>query len=108
MPVPPGVTPACPDTDGPHRLAGQLTDMVSGAATCSASLNDPTQEWPHTRVIAKDAAREATDLSRTASRVAACRILRVSPYPDRRGTYPFAPVSTPLTRSDLAAASRGR
>ncbi|QMU67286.1 transcriptional regulator [Streptacidiphilus sp. P02-A3a] len=104
----PSGTLACPDAARQQRLAAQLADMIPGAATIRVSLNDPTQQWPHPHAIAKDAAGETIDLNRTTSRVAARWILRVWPGLDWNRAHTFDLATATLTRSDLAAAGRGR
>ncbi|QHC21394.1 transcriptional regulator [Streptomyces sp. GS7] len=104
----PSGTLACLDTDRQHRLAAQLADMIPGAATILVSLNDPTQAWPYPHAIVKDEAGDTIELNRTTARVAARWILRVWPEVDWTRPHTFDLVAATLTRSDLAAAVRGR
>ncbi|MEU9396425.1 transcriptional regulator [Streptomyces sp. NPDC048324] len=104
----PSGTPACPDTARQHRLAAQLADMIPGVTTIRVSLTDPKQAWPHPHAIAKDAAGEPIELSRTTARVAARWVLRVWPDADWTRPHTFDLAAATLTRSDLAAASRRR
>ncbi|MEU0112852.1 transcriptional regulator [Streptomyces bobili] len=104
----PSGTPACPDTARQSRLAAQLTDMIPGATTIRVSLTDPKQAWPHPHAMAKDAAGETIELSRTTARVAARWVLRVWPDADWTRPHTFDLAAATLTRSDLAAASRRR
>ncbi|MFG3289787.1 transcriptional regulator [Streptomyces sp. NPDC048179] len=104
----PSETPACPDTARQSRLAAQLADMIPGAATIRVSLTDPKQAWPHPHAIAKEADGQPIELSRTTARVAARWILRVWPDVDWTRPHTFDLAAVTLTRSDLAAASRGR
>ncbi|MDT0464789.1 transcriptional regulator [Streptomyces gibsoniae] len=106
--MPSGI-PACPDTARQHRLAAQLADMIPGAATIRVTLTDPKQAWPHPHAIAKDAAGNAIELSRTTARVAARWVLRVWPDADWSRPHTFDLAAAALTRSDLVAAvGRGR
>ncbi|MEU9410119.1 transcriptional regulator [Streptomyces sp. NPDC048281] len=98
---------ACLDTARHQRLAAQLADMISGAATIRVSLDDPRQSWPHPHTIAKDAAGRTIDLNRTTARVAARWILRVWPALDWNRAHTFDLAKATLVRSDLAA-GRGR
>ncbi|MFD3836767.1 transcriptional regulator [Streptomyces sp. NPDC058642] len=102
----PSGTLACPDKARQHRLAAQLADMIPGAATIRVSLTDPKQTWPHPHGIAKDAAGETIELSRTTARVAARWVLRVWPDADWTRPHTFDLAAATLTRSDLAAAGR--
>ncbi|MFD7070634.1 transcriptional regulator [Streptomyces sp. NPDC059913] len=104
----PSGTLACPDTGRQHRLAAQLADMIPGAAIIRVSLTDPAQPWPHPHAIVKDEAGETVELSRTASKTAARWILRTWPETDWTRPHIFDLVDATLTRSDLAAARRGR
>ncbi len=108
MPAMPSGTPACPDTSRRHRLAAQLADMISGAATIRVSLTDPTQVWPHPHTVVQDETGKTMELGRTTSRVAARWILRVWPDKDWTRPHTFRLADATLTRSDLNAAERGR
>ncbi|MDX3775945.1 transcriptional regulator [Streptomyces europaeiscabiei] len=103
----PSGTLACPDEARQHRLAAQLADMIPGAATIRVSLTDPKQTWPHPHGIAKDAAGETIELSRTTARVAARWVLRVWPDADWTRPHTFDLTAATLIRSDLAAGGRG-
>ncbi|WP_369392782.1 transcriptional regulator [Streptomyces sp. CG1] len=104
----PSGTLACLDAGRRHRLAAQLADMIPGAVTIRVSLTDPKQEWPHPHAIVKDEAGKSMELSRTTARAAARWILRVWPDADWTRPHTFDLADATLTRSDLAAASRGR
>lgn len=108
MPAMPSGTPACPGPSRRHRLAGQLADMIPGAATIRVSLTDPTQAWPHPHTVVQDESGKTMELGRTTSRVAARWILRVWPDEDWTRPHTFRLADATLTRSDLVAAGRGR
>ncbi|MFD8117521.1 transcriptional regulator [Streptomyces microflavus] len=108
MPAMPSGTPACPDTSRRHRLAAQLADLISGAATIRVSLTDPVQVWPHPHTVVQDETGKTMELGRTTSRVAARWILRVWPDKDWTRPHTFRLADATLTRSDLTAAERGR
>jgi hypothetical protein len=104
----PSGTLACPDTGRQYRLAVQLADMIPGAAIIRVSLNDPKQEWPRPHATVKDEAGKTMELGRTTARVAARWIQRVWPGVDWTRPHTFDLADATLTRSDLAAAGRGR
>lgn len=103
-----GGSSTCPDTGRERRLAAQLADMIPGAATLRVSLTDPQHAWPHPHAIAKNAAGERIELSRTTSKIAARWIMRVWPDTDWTRPHTLDLATATLTRSDLVAAGRGR
>lgn len=108
MPATPNGSPACPDTDRPRRLAAQLADMIPGAATLRVSLIAPLETWPHPHAVAKDAAGQPVELSRTTAKVAARWIMRVWPDADWTQPHTLDLTTATLIRNDLVAAGRGR
>ena len=104
----PSETLACPDTARQHRLAAQLAYMIPGATTIRVRLPHPKQAWLHPHAIATDAVGEPIELSRTTARIATRWVLQVWPNPDRTRSRTFELATANLTRSNLAAARRGR
>jgi len=101
-------TLACPDTARRQRLAAQLTDMIPGAATVYACLNDPEHEWPHPHATATDRSGKTITLNRTASRTAARWMMRVWPELDWNRPRVLDLATATLTATELTPFRRGR
>ncbi|MGW2339518.1 transcriptional regulator [Streptomyces sp. NPDC001661] len=101
-------TLACTDAGGQHRLTGQLSDMISNAATMRVSLTDPHQAWHYPNATVKHEAGKTMNVGRVTVRVAARSIPWVWLETGWAQPHPFGLADTPRMRSNLAAAARGR